>query len=520
MKRIRAIFGIAYADILNRLRNTSFLIIIGLSVFISTLFVPTETSYFTVLCFGGYRGIYNSAWIGAGVALLSSIFLSLFGFYLIKNTIYKDSASNVGNIIGSTPVSNFEYCTGKFLSNITLLTIIMVIIIIVSVIMQIIRGEDCNINLHHIIFPFIYITFPTIILISSISIFFECSSLLRGSFGNIVYFFLWIILLSSIFYKKQYFDLLGGNIIISNIIVDLKKVFPDYKGSFTIVGNSDLIGTFTWDGIKINKEILIQRYILVLWSVIILIISSLMFDRFSSKYRKSETCLSSIINHEKIMSKKYRINDIKNLTCKPIFKFNFIHLIISEIKLTILGYHWFWYISTVALYILTLFAKTSTLHTLWLPLLYLWTIPLWSHIGSREYQDGVYQILNSTPYFRKYQLIASYLAAVILYLTLGSGAILRSVIQYNFFNILFIFLSALIVSALALMIGGITKSSKVFEVLFAVIWYIGPFQKTYPFDFICFSGVTNNIVVILAYLLLTITFLSISYVHRLYKVKG
>ena len=45
---------------------------------------------------GGHRGLYNSAYLGSLMALMISPFLSLAGFYLVKNAIDRDIQNGRG----------------------------------------------------------------------------------------------------------------------------------------------------------------------------------------------------------------------------------------------------------------------------------------------------------------------------------------------------------------------------------------------------------------------------------------
>jgi hypothetical protein len=38
-----------------------------------------------------YRGVYNSAWVGALMGIVTSSFISLVGFYIVKGSILRDA---------------------------------------------------------------------------------------------------------------------------------------------------------------------------------------------------------------------------------------------------------------------------------------------------------------------------------------------------------------------------------------------------------------------------------------------
>ncbi len=92
---MRVLYHIARADFLERVRRYSFLITLAVAVYAAWGFIPPNDSTWSTLTIKGTRGIYNSAWIGAQVALLTSVFLTMVGFYLIKNAIERDYQTRV-----------------------------------------------------------------------------------------------------------------------------------------------------------------------------------------------------------------------------------------------------------------------------------------------------------------------------------------------------------------------------------------------------------------------------------------
>src|SRR6185437_13110598 len=113
MSRFNAIYHLARADYLERVRRSSFLIVLGLTIIAGYIFVPARDASYKTLYFGpltaAYRGIYNSAWIGTQMTLLASVWLSLIGFYLVKNTVERDVQTGVGQIIATTPLRKAQY---------------------------------------------------------------------------------------------------------------------------------------------------------------------------------------------------------------------------------------------------------------------------------------------------------------------------------------------------------------------------------------------------------------------------
>jgi hypothetical protein len=92
MKPVRVLYHMARADFLERARRTSFLFAVALGIFLG---YSVNAGQIAVVL-GDYRGVYNSAWVGSMMALVVNSFLSLAGFYIVKNTIQRDTETGVG----------------------------------------------------------------------------------------------------------------------------------------------------------------------------------------------------------------------------------------------------------------------------------------------------------------------------------------------------------------------------------------------------------------------------------------
>ena len=63
------VYHLMRADLLERTRRYSFLITLGLVIFVAYLYLPPKTANYLTLGLGNYRGVYNSAWIGGAMAI-------------------------------------------------------------------------------------------------------------------------------------------------------------------------------------------------------------------------------------------------------------------------------------------------------------------------------------------------------------------------------------------------------------------------------------------------------------------
>src|ERR1700677_555620 len=140
---MRVLYHIARADFLERVRRYSFLVTLVVAVYFGYLAATGKI----MLQVGHMRGVYNSAWVGALMSLVATTFLSLAGFYVVKNTIERDRATRVGEILASTPISKVLYLSGKWLSNFTVLAVMVGILGISGIAMQLFQGEDPHVQL-------------------------------------------------------------------------------------------------------------------------------------------------------------------------------------------------------------------------------------------------------------------------------------------------------------------------------------------------------------------------------------
>lgn len=188
--------------------------------------MPTGTAGYEVIYLGGVRGIYNSAWLGGVGSLLPAILLWLPGFYLLRSQISEDKRLKMGNIIAATPISRLGYIMGKTLANFLVLATLVLIFLTALIGMQLVRHENMQISLLQFVQPFLFLTVPYLFVLAALTVLFDVFPGIKGVFGNVVIFGVWITLLStSTLVQDSKFDLLGIGTI-------LKKWFRTHKHFF------------------------------------------------------------------------------------------------------------------------------------------------------------------------------------------------------------------------------------------------------------------------------------------------
>ena len=148
------------------------------------------------------------------------------------------------------------------------------------------------------------------------------------------------------------------------------------------------------------------------------------------------------------------------------------------------GLRWRRYAVAGGLIVAALLMPLDSVHRWLLPVAWVWPVLAWSPMGVRESQHHVDQLLFSAGHPLRRQLPATWLVGFTLAIVTASGAWIRFLIDGDSDAVFATLAGALFIPSLALALGTWTISSKVFQIVFLSLWYIGPMQRVVNFDFI------------------------------------
>ncbi|MEW5875518.1 MAG: hypothetical protein AB1752_10080 [Candidatus Zixiibacteriota bacterium] len=510
MRTLRVLYHLMRADFLERVRRYSFLITLGIVAYAAYMFLPPNGAKYVTLRFADYRGIYNSAWVGALVAMMSAVFISLAGFYIIKNAIARDRETGVGEIIASTPVRGTVYLIGKMLSNFAVLTAMIAVLAIGAVGMQVLRGEELSIRLWDLWSPLLLVTLPVAALLAAVAVVFESVSFLRGGAGNVIYYFVWLIALSTTI--TQGADVFGHNVIIDDMTHTCAAAFPDYDAAerrmsmgFNIAGSGEVMTmeTFVWKGLDWTPGQVFARLRWFLVALLITALATVPFDRFDTMRPGVKRRRGWIRRGKRALPREEALE--KSALAVPVpelattFKLptalvgrmtrhRMPALVAAELRLMLKGRVWTWYMVALGLMVGGIAAPTSVGRLYLLPAAWIWPILIWSGMGIRERRFGTTQVVYSCPHPVKRQLPAIWAAGVLVALITGSGVAVRLIVGEQWEALVALAVGALFVPSMALALGVWTGSSKLFEVLYLLLWYGGPMNQV---PFIDYLGATD-----------------------------
>lgn len=104
---------------------------------------------------GHDRGVMDSAWIGARMAIVTNTFLSLAGLYIVKNSLIRDQLSRVSRIPATTPMTRFFYTPGKAMSNLVVLRSTAGVIAVGAVLIPALQGGTATVEWWKLFSPFV-----------------------------------------------------------------------------------------------------------------------------------------------------------------------------------------------------------------------------------------------------------------------------------------------------------------------------------------------------------------------------
>jgi hypothetical protein len=512
MKTTRTLFHLMRADFLERVRSYGFLALLLFTIFLTYLFIPEINAIqIAGLNLGGYRAVYNSAWIGTMTTLLMGEFFLIFSFYLLKGSVERDRRTGVGQILAATPLTKVKYTLGKWLSNVAVVTAMTLAIIATSVPLQLIRAEDAHINFWQLASPFLIVLFPALTVIAATAVLFDSIPLLSGGVGNVLFFFIaYPILTLSL-------DLQGNTILYPSIFQACSAQFANCNPTRQVDAGLPPLAdypAFPYHGITWTSSIIVSRVAIIIVGFLITLLAAWLFHRFDpakadktflrsfSLKRTPAPQAASITQTITLPQKQTRLTPLPLVSRSSTFS-TLIRLFITDLRLTFKGKSWFWYICYIGLFIALMLTPLDVAQLYLLPLAFVLPLTIWSNLGVREVKHRADQIIFSAPHPLTRQLFITWLTGVFVAFVLTSPVLIRLVFSGAWSAVGGLFSSVLFVPSLALAFGVWTNGSKLFEGGYLFLWYIASMYGVPALDFMGRVPVAREQGIPLVYLLIT-----------------
>jgi len=389
----------------------------------------------------------------------------------------------------------------------------VIVLALAAVVTQLMTPEASHVDLWALLLPFLFLALPALAFVAGLAVLFETVPWLRGGFGNVVYFGIWIFLFTWSLEKHNPFaDFTGFQLVADGVGDYLRKIQPDYKDGIglTISDGDAGLRTFVWQGFSWFS--MPASWLRLYWFGIsfgLTFLGALWFDRFDParsgkrtwRTRASRKPLPA--GHQPppiIRPAASECEPSCESALQPVWsgasaassfgfasRFRFLTVLRAELRLMLKGQSWWWYAGAIIFLIASLANSLKQGREELLPFVWLWPVLLWSPMGTREYRHRTAELLFTAPCALSRQLPASWLAGVIVALLTGAGIGFKLLLAQDWSGLFGWAVGAMFIPTAALAMGVWSRSSKLFEALFILCWYIGPIQKVSQFNFMTAS---------------------------------
>ena len=521
-RRLEAIAALARADVRERVRRYSFLITLGLVLWLGAGTFDGSVS----VSIGNSQGTINAAWVGGMMTVVAIAFLSLIGFWIVKNAVDRDERTGVGAILATTPLSRLEYTLGKAASHFLVLGAMVAILALCGIALLLVQGGGADgarggFDALAFLGPFVICGIPAFALTAALAILFETTPGLRGGAANALWLFVWVaLLMASTGAKTPLMDPWGILIIQKSMAAAAHAQLGIDPSNFTVQLNPGMAQAFPrrflWTGVMWTPEILASRVAWLLVAVGIAALAAVPFHRFDPSRRRMRLGLPGGTRAVAGAGAATTAAPTPRREWPSLIAWLPRGIVGSELRLLVGGANRWWSLVALGLIVAGWLAPLTAAKSAVLLAAWIWPLLAWSQLGGRDARFDTEAFVLSAPGALTRQLPAAWLAGVLLTAAMGSGVGARLAMAADGSGFAAWAAATLFIPALALALGLLSRGNKLFEVTYTVLWYVGPLNRTPPLDFMGATGAGHPVV----WLAATAACLAVAFALRARQLRG
>ncbi|MFB7477130.1 hypothetical protein [Kitasatospora sp. NPDC056184] len=478
------LWQLALGDFRDRVRRPAYAVTLLAAVGLGLLTVPPADGHWAILALGRYRGEYNSAYVGTATALAGALWLTLGGFYVVRKGLGRDEETGVGQLLAATPLRTVELLLAKFLGNLLVLASMLGVLALTAPALQLVRGEDRSLDPVALLTPFLVLTLPLLVATAALAVLFETVPLLRGGPGNVAWFAFAPLLLIAGERSGAPLGGLGLGPVAASLSDGLAARGVDLGGDEFSLGLTKVdtpLEPFPWDGAGLDGGFLAQRLLLVLLAVAVAALPALWFTRFDPARGTSAERRPLAGGGGPVPAPAAPpVLPLTLPTAAPAgtrtgfgsgFGSGFGRLLLGEARMLFTDAPRWWWLAAGGLVAAGLAVPSDTGAGAVLPAAWIWPVLLWSRLGSRSAEYGLESLLGAYPAART-RLLAEWGAGVLLTAAVGAGVLVRLAAAGDTAGVAAWSAGALFVPSLALALGTLSRTHRLFQALYLPLWYL------------------------------------------------
>ncbi len=458
------IYQVMKADLLERVRRPSFLAMCISAMFLAFFSVPDVEAPLVSICMepGIFSQGSNPSWIPIAIALCGGVLFPMIGLSFVKNNISMDRESGLLYGLQSMNMKKRNYVIGKFLSNLSMLTVMWLFVMLGAALMLPFRFPDQPLPFYDFISPFIGIC-PGIVFAAAIAVLLESVPFISSKAGNAAgltaLFVMFLVNYSASGYDNP---LLGafdyGNYrwvmdsindavvpIIGRGVQETGILVP---GGMFIESNGGQ--ELVFHGLLRNWRYLMDKIILTAISTVFILAAVILLETTEKKKKASPRSL-----REKGQKSRYCTNQFMMEG----------RLLLKSLPKSCLSIN-------AGLWICSFFAPLQYVQSyLWIIML-ICSVALFSQMGCREHENSLTEYFVTIRFSLARQMVFSYLWGVVMLFMLSVPAVIRCLMEQKFLCSYCYIVFSLFVPALACFLGECSRSRRAFETVYLLICFL------------------------------------------------
>ncbi|MGW8389098.1 hypothetical protein [Streptomyces albidoflavus] len=476
---LRTLAGLTAGDFKDRVRRPVHLVVLLAAVGLGCLAVPPADGRWVILALGEYRGTYTSAYVGVATALAGGLWLTLGGFYVVRKGLARDEETRVGQILAATPARTVLLLAAKFLSNFLVLASMLGVLAVTALCLQLVRGEDRGVDPVALFQPFLVMALPLLALTAAAALLFETVPVLRGGLGNIAWFCVALVVGIKGQSADAPFGGFGAGPAADSLRAALTEEFGkagDHTFSLGLTQIPEPLTPFRWDGFTFGGDFLVSRLLLVAAAVALALLPALWFGRHDPT-RGGPADGASPAADAPAPVPAYAPAPAAVLalalprTAAERGGRTFGRLLAGEVRILAGGVSPWWWAVAAALTVAGLTLPLDAVTGLVLPAVWIWPVLVWSRLGSLPVEHGLEGLLGAYPAPRR-RLLAAWGSGVVLTAVLGVAPLLRMAFAADLPGLAAWLGGVLFIPSLALLLGVVCRTHRVFQVVYLPLWYL------------------------------------------------